>query len=105
MELKTITKLKPFSYSGSISTGTRITFGKGFTVEVSKDDYVKLLNEFIDKTVPIGASRTSPQENSLGFWIMKNVNKTAVASYVAPILIHEGYAVLTNDKRLNFPRR
>jgi len=37
-------------------------------------------------------SRTDPPRGSLGEWLMSNITKTAIASYVGAILTHEGYA-------------
>jgi hypothetical protein len=81
-----------FEYAGSMKAGTTIKYGKGFTIRVSAADYSRLLNFFSGSTVEIGTSRTSPPAGSLGRWLKNNVTKTAIASYVGPILINEGYA-------------
>lgn len=92
-ELKTLAKQKPFKYEGSIEDGTTIYFGEDWKVNVTAGQYSVLLHKFNGQTLAIGASRTTPSKNSLGEWLMENVTKTAIASYVAPILIKEGYAV------------
>lgn len=51
-----------------------------------------LLTHFKGMRVPCGTSRDKPQIGSLGEWLQGNVTKTAIASYVAAILVHEGYA-------------
>ena len=81
-----------FQYTGSVQTGTTITYGKGFRVKVSGSDYSRLIRSFSRSTVEIGTSRTNPPAGSLGNWLQTNVIKTAIASYVGPILINEGYA-------------
>ena len=81
-----------FSYEGSVNEGTKITFGSGHSVFVSKEQYVNLLNAFQGRTVNIGTSRDSAPKGSIGEWLQANVTKTAIASYVGPILINEGYA-------------
>ena len=40
----------------------------------------------------IGTSRDSAPKGSIGEWLQANVTKTAIASYVGPILINEGFA-------------
>lgn len=81
-----------FSYAGSVATGTRITFGRGFVINVTAAQYRRLLSHFNGRRVPCGTSRTEPPRGSLGRWLMENVTKTAIASYVGRILVHEGYA-------------
>ncbi|MEH7378984.1 hypothetical protein V7138_00670 [Bacillus sp. JJ1533] len=91
-ELCTLVKQKPFNYEGSIKEGTTIYFGDGWKVKVAGSHYSTLLEKFDGHTLAIGASRANPPKNSLGEWLMANVTKTAIASYVVPILINEGYA-------------
>jgi hypothetical protein len=90
--LKTITKSKSFKYDGSVNKGTTIYFGEGNKVYVSNDKWTSLIKTFNSKTIRIGSSRTDPQKGSLGDWLMNNVTKQAIASYIAPILIHEEFA-------------
>jgi hypothetical protein len=54
----------------------------------------QLLSTFAGRgDVPIGTSRTKPPKSSLGFWLQQNdVTKTAIASYIGPLLIALGYA-------------
>jgi hypothetical protein len=61
---------------------------------VSNSQYLALIEKFQGQTIPIGASRTNPPKNSLGEWLMANVTKIAIASYIVSILINEGYATL-----------
>ena len=79
-------------YSGSVATGTDIVYGQGWTVRVGAEEYAALRNHFLDRIVPVGTSRTDPPSDSLGAWLLANVTMTAIASYVAPILVLEGYA-------------
>lgn len=72
--------------------GTTITFGRGWQASVSAEQYRALLTRFAGDTVSAGTSRTDPPAGSLGEWLQENVTKVAIASYVAPILIAEGYA-------------
>jgi len=51
-----------------------------------------LLRAFGGATVGIGTSRTNPTPGSVGEWLQANVTKTAMASFVGPILLAEGYA-------------
>ena len=82
-----------FSYEGCILTGTKIWYGEKSSVKVTSQQYAKLRGNFLGQVIPAGASRTTPPTQSLGEWLKNNVTKTAIASYVAPILVREGYAV------------
>ena len=81
-----------FDYSGSVETGTEIVYGRGWKVWVSAQEYTALRHHFMRRIVPAGTSRTNPPDDSLGAWLQANVTRTAIAPYVASILILEGYA-------------
>jgi len=91
--LKTWAGRSEFKYEGTMAQGTTITFGNGNRAKITADQYNDLLNHFRGRTVDIGTSRTDPPRDSVGKWLQENVTKTATASYVGPILIHEGHAV------------
>jgi hypothetical protein len=88
-----------FDYSGSIATGTDIHYGKNnkYRIKISGSQYAELLAHFSGQEVLVGTDRVDPPAGSLGEWLKKNVTKTASASYVAPLLIQEGYAVRASD--------
>lgn len=92
--LFTLQKKKPFKYKGSVDTGITLYFGYQFDREksIKKEQLVQLIREFSGQKVLIGTSRNDAPEESLGHWLQTNVSRTALASYVAPILIKEGYA-------------
>ena len=92
-ELPTWAGGSSFSYIGSVRKGTKMTYGSGHTMHVSASDYQRLLTHFGGRRVPCGTSRTDRPRDSLGEWLLENVTKTAIASYVGAILVHEGYAV------------
>ena len=97
--LPTWRKRSEFTYSGSVQDGTRIYYGsKPWEAYVSAEKYQELLRHFKEKGVPCGASRDEPPSGSLGEWLQQNVTKTAIASYVGSILIHEGYAIQNGSK-------
>jgi hypothetical protein len=83
-----------FEYSGSVFTGTKLHFGTDFRWEVmvTRDIYSQMLREFAGREVPAGTSKSDPPDGSLGDWLMKNLTRQALASYVAAILVHEKYA-------------
>ena len=82
-----------FEYSGSVQAGTEILYGKKpYRQRITVAQYRGLLTHFKGATVGIGTSRTSPTPGSVGEWLQANVTKTAIASYVGPILLEEGYA-------------
>ena len=81
-----------FDYSGSVVTGTEIVYGKGWKSKVNAHNYIALRRHFMDHIVPVGTSRTLPPKGSLGEWLQTIVIRSAIACYVAPILIIERYA-------------
>ena len=54
--------------------------------------YQRLLQDFEGKSVRCGTLRTEQPPGSLGEWLMGNVTRTAITSYVGRILVCEGYA-------------
>lgn len=82
-----------FHYNGSVKAGTKIIYGKGWEARVTSREYKRLLDHFKGRRVPCGTSRTEPPPGSLGEWLMRNVTKTAIASYVGAILVKDNYAV------------
>ena len=91
-----------FDYAGSVKQGTKICYGKKGKKFISATQYVKLLNHFRGRRVDIGTSRTDPPRNSVGEWLQLNVTRTALASYVGPILITEGYAEKAGGSKIRF---
>jgi hypothetical protein len=97
-----------FTYEGSVRRGTRIAYGAGalsttgtpHIVDLPCLYYLDLLKHFSGLTVAVGTSRTAPPGGSLGDWLLLVVTQTAIASYVAPILIYEGYAERVNDHEI-----
>lgn len=83
-----------FVYEGCIRKGVTIHYGKEFSYnsEVSAGDLTRLLLVFGGKTVSMGTSRDNPPEGSVGKWLLSNVTKSALASYLGSILVYEGYA-------------
>jgi len=81
-----------FAYSGTIEIGVVVSYGKNNKVRVSAQQFYKLREHFLNNVVPVGTSRTAPKKGSLGWWLQANVTRTAIASYIAPILVSEGYA-------------
>lgn len=93
-----------FDYVGSVATGTDITYGQGHTVHVTAAQYAALRHHFLNRVVPVGTSRTDPPNDSLGAWLQANVTPTAIVSYVAPILILEGYAACVGSSEIRVTR-
>jgi predicted SPOUT superfamily RNA methylase MTH1 len=82
-----------FRYEGSIREGTTIHFGDSNKIFISAEDYEKLLSYFKGKEVNVGTSRTDPPKGSLGEWLIENISKVALASYVGAILTNEDYGI------------
>jgi len=86
-----------FRYEGSVGTGTDIYYGQGrngqgWKVRVEVHQYEALRQHFLGQVVSAGTSQQSPPAGSLGAWLQEIVTRVGIASYVAPILVHEGYA-------------
>ena len=93
-------KRSSFNYTGSIKTGTEIKFGQGHVITVTAQQYAALRRHFLNQVIAVGTSRTDSPTRSLGEWLKSNVTKTAIASYVAPILVLEGYAERVNTREI-----
>lgn len=93
-----------FTYTGSVAEGATVEHGgeRRRKVDVSADQFRALLKHFRGRTVPIGTSRVDPPEGSLGEWLRQHVTKTALASYVGPVLIAEGYAERASRSEIRF---
>jgi hypothetical protein len=103
IKLRTWAGESQFSYNGSVKAGTEIYYGKRpYRIAVSSAKYHELLKHFSKNSVNIGTSKTNPPRGSVGEWLQKNVTKTAIASYVGPILIHEGYAEKVDRSEIRF---
>ncbi len=92
--LRTWSGRNKFQYSGSVVTGTSLKYGRDYrwSAHVPATTYSELLTRFAGQTIKIGTSRNQPPGVSLGHWLQQHVTKTALASYVGPILIDERYA-------------
>ncbi len=101
---KTWAERSHFEYSGSVEAGTEIIYGNGWKVFVSNEQYGVLRKHFRDLIIPVGTSRTAPPADSLGAWLQSNVTKSAIVSYVGPILVLEGYAIRVGKHEINIFR-
>jgi hypothetical protein len=93
-----------FDYDWCVLAGTTIRYGKGSEITVTVHDYEALRAALRGQIVQVGTSRTSAPAGSLGAWLQANVTRTAIASYVAPILVREGYAVREDDTSIRIVR-
>ena len=93
-----------FQYEGSVKEGTKLYFGTGFknSVFVNEQSYQALLAHFQGRTVNMGTSRTDPPIDSVGAWLKENVSKSAIASYIGPILINESFAEKQEGPNIRF---
>jgi hypothetical protein len=101
-ELKTVPKKRIFKYKGSIAEGITLYFGTNRREIVGQNQCMLLIEHFKGQTIPVGRSFNNPSPNSLGEWLIANVTKRAIASYVAPILVEEGFAKWIGTKELQF---
>lgn len=91
-----------FEYQGNIQQGTVIIYGNNNRVTVTAQQYQQLIRYFAGRNIIVSPSRTAPEAGSLEDWLHHNVTRTAIASYVAPILVQEGVAVRTPQNTLMF---
>jgi hypothetical protein len=93
-----------FIYDGSVKVGTIIKYGQGYKykINITETQYKALINHFKGQTVQAETSRTNPPRGSVGKWLQENVTKTAISSYVCPILIAEGYAKRVSSTEIRF---
>ena len=104
MSIETWAGRSQFDYTGCIAVGTEISFGESSTVTVTAQQYAALRGAFLGQVVHVGTSFDNPQSGSVGEWLQNNVTRTAIASYVAPILIREGYAVRESETEIRIVR-
>lgn len=102
ISMKTRAKGVPFSYEKTAGGDIRIRYGRGREKTVSSEDLQQLIRHFKGRQVQLGTSRDRPPVDSVGEWLQQNVMKTAIASYIGPILVHEGYATWVDDSTLQF---
>jgi len=83
-----------FECDGAVGEDITFYYGKNFshTLKISACDVTKLLTAYAGMEASIGTSRTDPPAGSVGAWLKLNVIETAIASYLGPILIADGYA-------------
>lgn len=93
-----------FWYEGSVEKGTNITYGQDRHIRVEAPEYVALRIRFLNRVVPAGTSHTDPPHGSLGAWLRDYVTRVGIASYVAPILVYEGYAVREGSHNIRITR-
>jgi len=100
--LRTRAKAAEFSYERTADDRIRIEYGNHREISISAKDYDRLVKAFSGQRVSLGASRTNPPKGSVGEWLQQSVTKTAIASYVGAILVHEERAVWIDDFTLQF---
>ena len=88
-ELITWSSRSKFRYTGSVKSGVTIFYGSDnkYAVKLTSDDFVRLLDHFAGRMVRLNTSRTAVLPGSVGDWIRSNITKTAITSYLGPILI------------------
>lgn len=102
VDLETWGGLAGFRYSGSVRLGTKITYGRMKHASITAEEYRALLRRFRGTTVNIGTTRTYPPGGSVGDWLMANVTRSGIASYVGPVLVAEGYAEKVDGPMIRF---
>lgn len=99
-ELKTIAKNEPFTVK-KIDLGYQFVVGKSNSKLFLPESFIaEIETDMEGEELKIGASRDNPPKGSLGERLNSKVCTTAMASYVAPLLVHLGVAVvLENDNK------
>lgn len=107
VNIRTLGRSAEFTYEGSVSAGLRLTYGPSRTsTRVTAEALRQLLDHFnqIDGPVEIGASRTNSPPGSLGAWWKEHQPGPQLASYLAAVLVAQGYAQVAGT-RLVFSRK
>jgi hypothetical protein len=102
VELRTRSKGITFGYETTADGSIHIEFGRGNRATLKATDYTRVIDHFQGQTVALGTSRDNPPPGSVGKWLQENVTRTAIASYLGPILVHEGQAVWVDGSTLQF---
>jgi excisionase family DNA binding protein len=104
---KTFAGLKEFQVSGSIAAGAQIWPGQmRYPIRFPKEFFDALLGRFRGREINVGLQFDRPAQGSLGEWIKKNLpTKMNPATYVAGLLIDEGYAVRSGRGTIRFNER
>jgi hypothetical protein len=101
----TLGRGKQFEYEGSVQVGLTLFIGdKRTRHRIDAETLSRLLTHFRHRKapVPVGSSHDKPPPGSLGEWLIGNHSRTQISRYVAPILVSEGYAVISGEG-LAFP--
>ena len=96
-----------FTYDGCVLTDTVIKYGKNVKnrpITITTQQYAALRKAFLGQVAKVGTSRTQPPAGSIGAWLQKNLTPIAIASYIVPILLREGYAVQENKESIRIIR-
>lgn len=90
-------KRTKFEYSGSVETGVSLHFRSGDKA-ISPAFFQAILDTFRGQVVAGGFSMTSPTPRGLGEWVRdhsRRINLLSLspryASFIAAVLVHEGY--------------
>jgi hypothetical protein len=95
IRMKTRVRGAQFSYEKTADGDVRIEYGRGRRKVITAEDLQRLLRRF-------RGSQDRPPAGSVGAWLQQNATKVAIASYIGPILVHEGYATWVDNSTLQF---
>lgn len=100
IDLQTIAKGIPFE-AQDLGLGYQLVVGQNSSkLFVPKVSITEIVQESAGTTLPIGSSRTAPPDGSLGAILLDKVSATAMASYVAPLLVHLGLAEIVDRHKI-----
>ena len=102
VRLRTRSRGIAFAYQRMLDGAIHIEFGRGNRATLKAKDYLRAIDQFRGQIAALGTSRDSPTPGSIGKWLQENVTRTALASCLGPILVHEGHAVWVDDYTLQF---
>jgi hypothetical protein len=92
-----------FDYEGNVENGTTIIYGQNESrIQVTALNYEALLNNFQGRVIQVSSSRTELVAGSLEAWLQENVSRTTISTYVAAILVNEGFATRTANNEIQF---
>jgi hypothetical protein len=104
-------KRSQFTYTGSVNEG--VTLEITGRPDISAWFFHAILTDFMGLTIPGGFNVSSPTPGGFGLWVKEHFHKLnhvglypRLASYIAAILVHEGYITSSLNKNavmLHFP--
>ncbi len=92
-----------FAWNGSPAHGFHLLYGSQGHLRITPGQWRTLCQHFAGRTVAVGTSFDNPPPHSLGAWLQAEWSHgTAIASYIAPLLIVHDAASPVDERHIRF---